>query len=64
MCVQWCLADALIYEEREEEVEEEVKAGRTLEIGVGSRLVDKVLGLRARCMDNRLPGMSPCRKKG
>ena len=23
MCVQWCLADALIYEEREEEVEEE-----------------------------------------
>ena len=27
MCVQWCLADALIYEEREEEVEE----GETLE---------------------------------
>lgn len=25
MCVQWCLADALSYEEREEEVEEEVK---------------------------------------
>lgn len=23
MCVQWCLADALIYEEREEEVDEE-----------------------------------------
>jgi benzoyl-CoA reductase subunit BamC len=23
MCVQWCLADALIYEEREEEIEEE-----------------------------------------
>ena len=23
MCVQWCLADALVYEEREEEVEEE-----------------------------------------
>ena len=26
LCVQWCLDDALIYEEREEEVEEEVKA--------------------------------------
>jgi benzoyl-CoA reductase subunit BamC len=25
MCVQWCLADALTYEEREEEVEEEEK---------------------------------------
>jgi benzoyl-CoA reductase subunit BamC len=25
LCVQWCLNDALIYEEREEEVEEEVK---------------------------------------
>ncbi len=25
MCVQWCLNDALIYEEREEEVEEEEK---------------------------------------
>jgi benzoyl-CoA reductase subunit BamC len=23
MCVEWCLADALIYEEREEEVTEE-----------------------------------------
>ena len=23
LCVQWCLADALVYEEREEEVEEE-----------------------------------------
>ncbi len=25
LCVQWCLAEALTYEEREEEVEEEVK---------------------------------------
>ena len=25
LCVEWCLNDALIYEEREEEVEEEVK---------------------------------------
>jgi benzoyl-CoA reductase subunit BamC len=23
MCVQWCLADALTYEEREEEIDEE-----------------------------------------
>jgi benzoyl-CoA reductase subunit BamC len=35
LCVQWCLADALIYEEREEEVEEEVKA-EELETGLES----------------------------
>ena len=28
MCVQWCLNDALTYEEREEEGEEEAEAGR------------------------------------
>jgi len=39
MCVQWCLADALTYEEREEEVEEEVKRGE-MEIGLES-LVNK-----------------------
>jgi benzoyl-CoA reductase subunit BamC len=39
LCVQWCLADALIYEEREEEVEEEVKA-EELETGLES-LVNK-----------------------
>jgi len=39
MCVQWCLVDALTYEEREEEVEEEVKID-DLEIGLES-LVDK-----------------------
>jgi len=39
LCVQWCLADALIYEEREEEVEEEVKLS-DIEIGLQS-LVDK-----------------------
>jgi benzoyl-CoA reductase subunit BamC len=33
MCVQWCLNDALIYEEREEEMEEEVKPG-DVEIGL------------------------------
>jgi benzoyl-CoA reductase subunit BamC len=35
MCVQWCLADALTYEEREEEVEEEEKR-EELEIGLES----------------------------
>jgi len=33
MCVQWCLADALTYEEREEEVEE-VEQQEELEIGL------------------------------
>ena len=39
LCVQWCLTDALVYEEREEEVEEEVKA-EELETGLES-LVNK-----------------------
>ena len=39
LCVQWCLADALTYEEREEEVEEEVKL-EDMEIGLES-MVDK-----------------------
>ena len=39
LCVKWCLAKALTYEEREEEVEEEVKLG-DMEIGLKS-LVDK-----------------------
>ena len=39
LCVQWCLNDALTYEEREEEVEEEVKL-EDLEIGLES-MVDK-----------------------
>ena len=39
LCVQWCLADALVYEEREEDVEEEVKA-EELETGLES-LVNK-----------------------
>jgi benzoyl-CoA reductase subunit BamC len=38
-CVDWCLNDVLTYEEREEEVEEEVEMG-ALEAGVGS-LIDK-----------------------
>jgi benzoyl-CoA reductase subunit BamC len=39
LCVQWCLNDALVYEEREEEAEEEVKL-EDVEIGLES-LVDK-----------------------
>ncbi|MBM4313554.1 MAG: (4Fe-4S)-binding protein [Deltaproteobacteria bacterium] len=39
LCVQWCINDALIYEEREEEVEEETKPGE-MEIGLES-LADK-----------------------
>ena len=39
MCVQWCIADALTYEVREEEVEEEEKP-EDIEIGVKS-LADK-----------------------
>jgi benzoyl-CoA reductase subunit BamC len=39
LCVQWCLNDALIYEEREEEVEEE-ESPEALEVGVKA-LTDK-----------------------
>jgi len=39
LCVQWCLADALVYEEREEEVEEEEKLDE-MELGLQS-LADK-----------------------
>jgi benzoyl-CoA reductase subunit BamC len=41
LCVQWCITDALTYEEREEEVGEEVEEGPPeLEIGVQS-LIDR-----------------------
>ena len=40
LCVQWCLNDALIYEEREEEEEEGEEKLEDLEIGLES-LVDK-----------------------
>jgi benzoyl-CoA reductase subunit BamC len=39
LCVQWCLNEALTYEEREEEVEEEAKL-EDMEIGLES-MVDK-----------------------
>ena len=40
LCVQWCLNDALTYEEKEEEVEEEEVKLEDVEIGLES-LVDK-----------------------
>ena len=39
LCVKWCINDALTYEEREEEVEEEVKLDE-MELGLES-LIDK-----------------------
>nr|WP_281287740.1 hypothetical protein [Geobacter argillaceus] len=36
ICVKWCLVDALIYEEREEEVEEEKPSVSEMEIGLES----------------------------
>jgi benzoyl-CoA reductase subunit BamC len=39
LCVQWCINDALTYEEREEEVEEETKP-EDMEIGLAS-MVDQ-----------------------
>jgi benzoyl-CoA reductase subunit BamC len=39
LCVQWCLNDALVYEEREEEVDVEVKL-EDVDIGLES-MVDK-----------------------
>jgi benzoyl-CoA reductase subunit BamC len=44
MCVKWCLNDALIYEVREEEVEEEEPSREDIEVGLRS-LADKY-GLR------------------
>ena len=36
MCVQWCLADALVYEEREEEETEQEEAVGELDAGLGA----------------------------
>jgi benzoyl-CoA reductase subunit BamC len=36
MCVQWCLTDALTYEEKEEEVKEEEEKREEMEIGLES----------------------------
>jgi benzoyl-CoA reductase subunit BamC len=51
MCVQWCLSDALTYEERDEEGEEEEKPGE-MEIGLKSLAnkygMDKLIDTLAR----------------
>jgi benzoyl-CoA reductase subunit BamC len=53
MCVQWCLADALIYEEREETVETTLEQGDE-EIGIGLEAMahkhgwDKVMEIATR----------------
>jgi len=51
MCVQWCLNNALVYEEREEEVAEEVKLDE-MEIGLealaGKYGLQKVIDTVAR----------------
>ncbi len=58
MCVQFCLNDVLVYEEREEEVEEDVKA-EDVERGLAS-LIDKygrekVLDIMARMAEKAKP---------
>jgi benzoyl-CoA reductase subunit BamC len=54
MCVQWCLNDALIYEEREEEVEEQAKP-EEVEIGLEALAnkygLQKVIDVVARMSD-------------
>ena len=40
LCVQWCIAEALKYEEREEEVDEEAEKPADVEVGLAS-LIDK-----------------------
>ena len=56
LCVQWCLNDALIYEEREEEVEEEVKQ-EEMEIGLESLVnkygLDKIMDTVARMSESK-----------
>jgi benzoyl-CoA reductase subunit BamC len=51
LCVQWCLNDALTYEEREEEIKEEV-AWEKLEMGLESLAneygLDKIIDTVAR----------------
>jgi benzoyl-CoA reductase subunit BamC len=57
LCVQWCINDALIYEEREEEAEEEVKP-EDVEIGLESMIDtygwEKVLDTVSRLNTARL----------
>jgi benzoyl-CoA reductase subunit BamC len=51
LCVKWCITDALTYEEREEDIEEEPKA-EDVEIGLSSMIdkygMDKITDALAR----------------
>jgi hypothetical protein len=51
MCVEWCLNDVLVYEEREEEVEEGLEA-EDVEVGLSSMIdkygMDKITDALAR----------------
>jgi benzoyl-CoA reductase subunit BamC len=51
LCVKWCLADALIYEEREEEVDEQEEL-EELEVGLESLVnrygMDQIMDAVAR----------------
>ena len=55
LCVQWCVEEALIYEEREEEVEEETKK-EDLEKGLKTLMekfgLDKIMDTIARMSQN------------
>jgi len=58
LCVQWCLSDALIYEEREEEVEEEEEEPLDeLEIGLESLAdrygLEKIMDTLARMSESK-----------
>jgi benzoyl-CoA reductase subunit BamC len=56
LCVQWCLNDALIYEEREEEVEEE-EPQEEMELGVEALAnkfgLDKIMETVARMSESK-----------
>jgi benzoyl-CoA reductase subunit BamC len=56
LCVQWCLNDALVYEEREVEAEEEVKQ-EELEIGIEALAnkygLDKIMDIVARMNESK-----------
>jgi len=56
LCVKWCMNDALIYEEREEEVEEE-ESREEMEIGLESLVnkygLDKIMDTVARMSESK-----------
>ena len=59
LCVVWCLNDVLIYEEREDEVEEEAEGPEELEIGLESLAnqygLDKIMETVARMSMSKRP---------